>query len=64
MNKLEKVDKGYHGDKGDLNVTFAQGFETPFSTAFIEACQQTGIPANKDYNGEKQVGTSFFSIQY
>lgn len=56
------LDEGYHGKNGELNVSFAQGFKTPFSTAFIEACQQVGIPKNKDFNGSKQVGASFFQF--
>lgn len=60
--QFDEVDKGYHGKSGDLNVTFAQGFETPYAKAFIEACQQIGIPSNKDYNGAKQIGTGFFQF--
>ncbi len=57
-----KLDQGFHGKNGELNVSFAKGFKTPFSTAFIEACQQVGIQKNDDYNGAKQVGTSFFQF--
>ena len=34
----------------------------PFSSAFIEACQQVGISENLDYNGKKQKGASFFQF--
>lgn len=60
--QVDRLDANYHGEQGELNVSFAQGFETPFSTAFIEACQQVGISRNNDYNGEKQTGASFFQF--
>ncbi len=60
--QVDILDEGYHGKNGELNVSFAQGFKTPFSTAFIEACQEVGIPKNKDYNGAKQTGASFFQF--
>lgn len=60
--QIDILDEGYHGKNGALNVSFAQGFKTPFSTAFLEACQQVGISRNKDYNGEKQLGASFFQF--
>lgn len=60
--QADQLDKNYHGEEGELNVSFAQGFKTPFSTAFIEACQQVGISKNKDYNGVKQAGASFFQF--
>ncbi|MFK8009257.1 MAG: GMC family oxidoreductase [Saprospiraceae bacterium] len=60
--QANQLDKNYHGEQGELNVSFAQGFKTPFSTAFIEACQQIGIARNKDYNGAKQAGAGFFQF--
>jgi choline dehydrogenase len=54
----EQINNAFHGNKGLLNVTFAQSFDTPFSDAFVSACEQSGIPANKDYNGQKQEGAS------
>lgn len=60
--QAEQLDKGYHGNQGELNVANNKGFKTPFSSAFIEACQQIGISKNKDYNGEKQTGASFFQF--
>ncbi len=52
----EQIHNRFHGNDGLLNVSFAKGFETPFSDAFIEACQQCGIPKNEDYNGAIQEG--------
>jgi choline dehydrogenase len=53
----EQIKNGFHGNDGLLNVTFATRFDTPFSDAFVQACVQSGIPENKDYNGEKQAGS-------
>jgi len=56
--QAEKMDAGYHGKGGELNVTFPTKFKTPFADAFVESCVETGIPNNPDYNGEKQEGAS------
>ncbi len=56
--QAEKMDTGYHGTGGELNVTFPTEFKTPFADAFVEACTKVGIPTNLDYNGAKQVGAS------
>lgn len=58
----EQIDSVYHGQRGPLNVTFANRFQTPLATAFVKACQQTGIRANTDYNGAEQEGTSLFQF--
>ncbi len=60
--QFAQLDPHYHGQDGPLNVTFATRFKTPLAGAFIESCQQTGIPANHDYNGAKQEGTSLFQF--
>ena len=56
--QANKVDVGYHGNDGELNVTFPTRFKTPFADAFVESCAKVGIPNNPDYNGEKQEGAS------
>lgn len=58
----ENIANEYHGKNGLLNVTFPKYFQTPFAQAFVEACKETGIPENKDYNGEKQEGASLFQF--
>jgi choline dehydrogenase len=58
----EQITNKYHGNDGLLNVTFAKGFDTPFSDAFVQACVQSGIPENNDYNGEKQHGSGRFQF--
>lgn len=60
--QLSQLDTGFHGNQGPLNVTFATQFRTPLANAFVESCQQTGIPANRDYNGIDQEGTGFFQF--
>ena len=52
----------YHGQNGELYVSHAESFKTPFATGFVEACQQAGMPYNEDYNGASQTGTSFFQF--
>ena len=56
--QVANLDAGFHGSAGELNVTFAQQFKTPFAEAFLGACEQAGIPRNRDYNGREQIGAS------
>src|SRR5262245_62091987 len=34
----------------------------PLSNAFVQACEQTGIPRNADFNGESQEGAGLFQV--
>ncbi len=52
----EQIFNDFHNNEGLLNVTFANRFDTPFSDAFVEACDQSGIKRNADYNGQNQAG--------
>lgn len=56
--QADKLDPGYHGTGGELNVTFSPKFKTPFADAFIESCSAAGIPKVADYNGALQEGAS------
>ncbi len=58
----EDITNTYHGQNGLLNVTHPKSFQTPFATAFVKACAETGIPENKDYNGAKQEGSGIFQF--
>ena len=58
----EDFNDHHHGHQGPLNVTLGKDFQTPYAQAFLEACQQSGIPKNRDYNGANQLGSKFFSI--
>lgn len=58
----EQITNEFHGDKGELNVTFAQSFQTPFAGAFIDACVEKGMSRNDDYNGQNQAGAGLFQF--
>ncbi len=58
----EDFNDDYHGRQGPLNVTFAKDFQTPYARAFLQACQESGIPTKRDYNGEDQLGASLFQF--
>ncbi|AWL09997.1 Choline dehydrogenase [Aquirufa nivalisilvae] len=51
----------YHGHDGPITVSNAVHI-SPFGEAFVEACQEVGIPENRDFNGEKQVGAGYFQF--
>lgn len=48
-----------HGREGPLQVSEPR-FRHPLSTAFVAAAQQTGLPANPDFNGATQAGVGFY----
>ena len=52
----------FHGQSGELSVGYSTRFETPFAAAFVAGCQEIGIPANSDYNGESQEGVGNFQF--
>lgn len=56
----EQYENAYHGKGGLLNVTQATWYHTPVGEAFINACQQKGLPLNQDVNGEYQEGAGWF----
>jgi len=58
----EDITNEYHGNEGPLNVTFPKYFQTPYAQAFVDACIETGIPENNDYNGAKQEGAGLFQF--
>lgn len=47
----------YHGQDGPLNVTLSEQ-PSVMADAFVQACQQAGIPRNDDYNGAEQLGAA------
>lgn len=57
----ETIRNEYHGHNGPLNVSNLS-FKTPLGPAFIDACTQTGIPLNNDFNGAQQEGAGFFQF--
>jgi choline dehydrogenase len=52
----EQFRNDYHGQQGLLNVTHSQHYETALAQAFVNACEQSGIPHNNDFNGAEQEG--------
>lgn len=50
----------YHGTEGLLNVTHQLCYRTPLAKAFVEACIQSGIQPNEDFNGAFQEGVGWF----
>jgi choline dehydrogenase len=47
----------YHGNSGPLHVSFTRS-PSAVNAAFMQACQEQGIPLNNDYNGAQQFGVS------
>jgi choline dehydrogenase-like flavoprotein len=45
----------YHGQDGPMSVSPPR-YVSPFSTAFLAACEELGLPRNQDMNGEAQAG--------
>ncbi|GAB4037924.1 GMC family oxidoreductase [Spirosoma gilvum] len=60
--QYDQLDPNYHGNAGPMHVTYATRFQTPMAKAFLEACTQTGILPNQDYNGARQTGTGLFQF--
>ncbi|MBP8067192.1 MAG: GMC family oxidoreductase N-terminal domain-containing protein, partial [Pedobacter sp.] len=58
----EDINNAYHSQNGELNVSFAKHFKTPFGAAFVNACKQVGFDLNSDYNGETIKGAGFFQF--
>jgi choline dehydrogenase len=62
FKKAENQERGpdeYHGVGGPLNVADMR-YVNPLSRAFVEACLETGIPANNDFNGAANEGAGVF----
>ena len=59
--QIHRMDNGYHGTRGELNVTDPL-FTTPVGHAFVEAGQNIGLNKNRDYNGKEQKGIGHFQF--
>ncbi|QEC66813.1 choline dehydrogenase [Panacibacter ginsenosidivorans] len=61
----EKFGEPYHAKNGPLYVSFAK-YPSLLSNIFLEACGQTGIAYNEDYNGAQQQGAGMlqFTIKH
>jgi choline dehydrogenase len=49
----------YHGTQGPLNVTDFT-YLNPLTSTFLQACDEIGIPRNRDFNGATQHGAGHF----
>ncbi|NJC28025.1 GMC family oxidoreductase [Neolewinella antarctica] len=58
----EDLANDYHGQGGELHVSYPNRFRTPFSTAFIDACVERGFKRNDDTNGAEQAGAGLFQF--
>lgn len=56
----EQFENEYHAKGGLLNVTQAYWYHTELGQAFINACNEKGIPLNDDVNGLHQDGAGWF----
>jgi choline dehydrogenase-like flavoprotein len=66
FRKSENNDLGasqYRGDSGPLHV-LTQKSPRPVSKAFVQACEEHGIPENKDYNGPNQFGSMLWQMTH
>jgi choline dehydrogenase len=57
----ERFSGPYHGTDGPLGVS-DQRHTHPLSKAFVQACQDYGMPYNPDFNGERQGGTGLYQV--
>lgn len=63
FKKAEDQSRGsndYHGGDGPLQVR--DSMQSELGDAYIEACQQSQIPLNPDFNGETQEGAGYFQL--
>lgn len=63
MERTALGDDAMRGRSGPLSVTsLRDAFENPLSDAFLQACQQAGIPRVDDYNGTRYEGVSYLQL--
>lgn len=63
MESSQQGDEAYRGRQGPISVThLAQTTRDQLSDAFMEACQQAGIPKTEDYNGAHYEGVNYLQL--
>ncbi len=65
FRKLECHARGeteWHGSEGPIHITPMRGATHPVSDAFLEACEELGLPANDDFNGATVEGAGVYDI--
>ena len=55
-------DPAYRGGDGPIHVTELAKDPQALGDAFLQACQQAGIPANPDYNGARYEGVGYLQL--
>jgi len=64
FKKAEDNERGashFHGAGGPLGVSDSRS-RNALAEAFVEAAIEAGLPANPDFNGERQEGAGFFQL--
>ena len=59
---IKELDHGFHNDRGELGVGYAQYHESPLAQAFIDSAVAAGLPDGVDYNGKSQNATARFQF--
>jgi choline dehydrogenase len=65
FRKLETHARGespWHGADGPIHVTPMRGATHPVSDAFLDACDELGIPLNEDFNGATIEGAGVYDV--
>ena len=62
MESFAGGDANLRGRSGPIGVTSLANDPQPLGTAFVEACQQAGIPKAADYNGRGYEGVSYLQL--
>jgi choline dehydrogenase-like flavoprotein len=57
----ERYSGQYHRVEGPLRV-LDQRYTHPLAKAFVQACQDYGLPYNPDFNGERQAGAGLYQV--
>ncbi len=62
MEAFAGGDASLRGRSGPIGVTSLADDPQPLGSAFVEACQQAGIPKAADYNGRGYEGVSYLQL--
>jgi choline dehydrogenase len=65
FRKLETHARGespWHGGSGPIHVTPMRGSTHPASDAFLDACDELGVPMNEDFNGATIEGAGVYDV--
>ncbi len=57
----ERGESEHHGVGGPINVADLRD-PNPITKAFVQACDETGLPLNTDFNGDEQEGFGMYQV--